>query len=1560
MAAAEPMQSFLALIDQETGVVRKATTAATPVAVDVVTSAVAADVAASAADAPAGLAEQLARVVCKSAGGGGSDVNRVEYLSSSKACSTMPVWLKGLAACGEVLGEANMSESFIMHVMCARRQKLSQIRQDLASVEGGDGTVLTAALKTWFQSAVSKHGAQKVLDMLDAGFVYCSGPFIKIAEYLQGLEDAAVSNEETNTIGWWGIYSVINYAMREVGKRHADCAGAVCDFNCTECCGLSADKSIDIIKAFQPYLVHLRDLMQELPKRAELVFRGITVNVSRHYKIKTQFRWPSYTSTSLKQDTALEYMQGKEGTFFVIASYTACDVRFVALHDEGELLYRCNTLFEVGWKLSPTLLRMIGCEFDVVVVREVCDDTSQPAIDSDQRLDQITTVAAATSSLFSAYLDQYVEGRVQVEEQVKERRFVRQCGLYTAVHEWVSHGYIAADTDTEPRKRETRRPLCVTGDGGTGKTSAAIAVYSLLSRLRERGWGGRKVLPIFIALPTVSEKLLEEGALDTHVMEMYGLDTEAVEALAQKMDVVLIFDSLDETGLGRAQLDGALRGGGGVLGLQKWCAGCSVIVTTRTEYLLATGVTSSQICGMAVQEVKMQPFGDQDCQDYLTKVQVQRQEVGATDPVDTDTLVDAKLKSLRARGLGDTLANPFLLSMLVEAEEDEHGQQLQLEDQTQIYEGYLLECSRKKLRRKTPSGQPIDVQHVEDVLRTGERVACFMADTNMWQLPLKDAVAAALGASDTTEAVVDRLRCLPVRVEDWNDDNLLLSFRHKTIPEYLCARRLWREPAETLSADLSSRSFSKDTPNIKRFFKTEALRDFQRFTDVVKPALMVQVGRTRLAGGSNLMGHQQSSVKHAAANALSLASCVPFRGDDLSGVRVEDADLRMALFCNVRCSSAQFRNCWLEHAEFHGCDMSDVDLADSALGCPLPPLRGHADVVYSAAYSPDGSKLVSCSSDYTARLWDARKGKEVHLLRGHTKAVRWVAFSPDNKTVATCSADHTIKMWDAGTGEQVRTLEGHTDGVPMIAYSPDGSTIASCGWDKTIRVWAAADGCELRVMKGHTAYLSCIAYAASRIASGSADKTVRLWNAETGMEERILAGHTDKVWCVALSRNGATVASGGADLVVRLWDASTGNETHKLEGHIEAVWSAAFTPDGTKLATGSKDKTIRFWDVVTGSQVHQLEGHTEGVTGISFSWDGALLLSGSYDKTIRVWDAASRAVVYVGHTDQIYCISFSPDTSVAITCSKDKTLQTWDAGTGRQLRKLEGHTDGVRWVAFSPDGSKIASCSVDKTIKIWDGPTGDLLHTLEGHTDGVPALAFSPDGTKIASCSWDKTIRLWGADGSLLQTMTGHTAYLSCIAYAASRIASGSADKTVRLWDAATGIEEKVLRGHTDKVWCVALSPDGAHVLSSGNDTTIRMWDAASGSETHKLEGHSLAVWSVAFSPCGTKVVSGGKSHTMLMWNAASGQELHRLEGHTDSVVYANYSPDGSRVVSCSYDKTFRVWDTSATTGEGEQQDPLCILICGMPPRAAWCHSNCIGLDTVRPEAAREVVCWQK
>ena len=109
--------------------------------------------------------------------------------------------------------------------------------------------------------------------------------------------------------------------------------------------------------------------------------------------------------------------------------------------------------------------------------------------------------------------------------------------------------------------------------------------------------------------------------------------------------------------------------------------------------------------------------------------------------------------------------------------------------------------------------------------------------------------------------------------------------------------------------------------------------------------------------------------------------------------------------------------------------------------------------MYSAAFSPDGSRIVTASGDKTARIWDAATAKQIAVLLGHDTDVFSAAFSPDGSRVVTASADHTARIWDAASAKEITVLRGHEDELWSAAFSPDGSRIVTASHDGTARVW---------------------------------------------------------------------------------------------------------------------------------------------------------------------------------------------------------------------------------------------------------------------------------------------------------------------------------------------------------------------------------------------------------------------------------------------------------------------------------------------------------------------------
>ena len=135
---------------------------------------------------------------------------------------------------------------------------------------------------------------------------------------------------------------------------------------------------------------------------------------------------------------------------------------------------------------------------------------------------------------------------------------------------------------------------------------------------------------------------------------------------------------------------------------------------------------------------------------------------------------------------------------------------------------------------------------------------------------------------------------------------------------------------------------------------------------------------------------------------------------------------------------------------------------------------------------------------------------------------------------------------------------------------------------------------------------------------------------------------------------------------------------------------------------------------------------------------------------------------------------------------------------------------------------------------------------------------------------------------------------------------SGGPQLTIMMWDMA-GKCLKVMRGHTDLVVTLCVTPDGSRLFSGSCDNTIKVWDMA-GKCLQTLHGHTADVNSICVSPDGLKLFSGSDDNTIKVWDM-TGKCVQTLKGHTDMVLSVCVSADGSRLFSGSSDAKIKVWD---------------------------------------------------
>jgi WD40 repeat protein len=267
-----------------------------------------------------------------------------------------------------------------------------------------------------------------------------------------------------------------------------------------------------------------------------------------------------------------------------------------------------------------------------------------------------------------------------------------------------------------------------------------------------------------------------------------------------------------------------------------------------------------------------------------------------------------------------------------------------------------------------------------------------------------------------------------------------------------------------------------------------------------------------------------------------------------------------------------------------GGDGGLAEVWDASNGSLLTELHTEHPRVYRVSFGPDATTAITLSgsgprgerpgrADVRGRLsvWDVRTGQRLSSPWIPTKS-RLLGFAPDRSCAATAASSElgVIRLWNAGTWEQVAVCRAVDKGtVAKTGFTSDGRRIVGGVGGKT-HVWDVHEQRVLYVVKGHLLALS-LAGRVPLLATNPMDgRTARLHEVDTGREVMPLV-HGDYPACAAFSPDGARVATGGGSRV-NIWDTTSGERLGSLHAPVNVVWIGLFE-DTCRLATLSVEET---------------------------------------------------------------------------------------------------------------------------------------------------------------------------------------------------------------------------------------------------------------------------------------------------------------------------------------------------------------------------------------------------
>ncbi|KAI8056852.1 WD40-repeat-containing domain protein [Syncephalis plumigaleata] len=342
-------------------------------------------------------------------------------------------------------------------------------------------------------------------------------------------------------------------------------------------------------------------------------------------------------------------------------------------------------------------------------------------------------------------------------------------------------------------------------------------------------------------------------------------------------------------------------------------------------------------------------------------------------------------------------------------------------------------------------------------------------------------------------------------------------------------------------------------------------------------------------------------------------------------------------------------------------------------------IKDHTRFVNCVRFSPNGDHFASVGADGKLFLYNGASGERVADLSdsagsdAHKGGIYSLAWKPDSTQILTSSADGSAKIWDIASSKVVNTFQ-------FAQQSNAGHQQVGNIWQGDYLVSLSLSG-ELncldprvpekpaRIIGGHQSAITGLASDGGKtLWSSSYEGRVYILDMSemtNRLDEQLRTipdgsdTYTEKIIAV----NGAPKQLSASALLRR--DHDMVDQLNDSNLPAEAV---SITLDGKRVAVGHQARKLVVYDTSSHKAIiTQWVSHTSRITSIAWSPDGKHVATGALDTNVYVWSVASpnqRIPILGAHASEASAAQFIDDSTLA-TAGRDATIKVW---------KLQYHT----------------------------------------------------------------------------------------------------------------------------------------------------------------------------------------------------------------------------------------------------------------------------------------------
>ncbi|XP_028283440.1 telomerase protein component 1 [Parambassis ranga] len=593
-----------------------------------------------------------------------------------------------------------------------------------------------------------------------------------------------------------------------------------------------------------------------------------------------------------------------------------------------------------------------------------------------------------------------------------------------------------------------------------------------------------------------------------------------------------------------------------------------------------------------------------------------------------------------------------------------------------------------------------------------------------------------------------------------------------------------------------------------------------------------------------------------------------------------------------------------------------------------------------------GVRVIECLNNNAGPVQESSE-----LVSTFTSEPTCVVVSSDEQLMVVGTGQGTLHLIHTETGQEVKALESSCDGISSCVFLKD-RRLATTSFDGQIEVWDIENGCRTALIDGHTNTITASDVTADKkhLVTVSLDFMLKVWSSAKGNEVSNLPSNSP-LNCVTFDPEGRLLAAGCWNGNVIVWNWLQNKTLRPLCGHKRSVRSLAFSDSSSMLCSGSVSGEVRVWSVATSTCVGCFQAHCGATEALTFLEDGAMLLSAGSDHILQLWSGGLGRSVTSLKSDEceqepprkkLKCGVSQPAAALCVAVSEDyaavgyhsKGITLFNLNSGEKFwtsRLVDESVQCMLWVvldAEQTDSEMLVSAGNDKCLRVWkkttaaEGVMGGLESTGKFGVQGGVILAMAQNSTYLATASDDFTIVLWllrdlaeevTADSN--RVLRGHSGGVTCLAFSpdGTKLLSGGKDQALMVWDVSSSpavLAKSFPHAHRDWITGCVWTADCA--ISSSNDGRLCLWDLEAGQHLREISWRSPLT-----SVCcvGQYVMAGCAEGGLHVWNWEKNTEICHIKAHKQRINHCSLLPNKDKenpeemtVFTASDDGTVQLW----------------------------------------------------